>query len=198
MNSFCHLFVLLLLITTQLFAFERVPKQFSLATGGIYLHRNDIFQEKDPGITVMFDYSWQLSGLDGTRPSSYISVPLGYSHFFTTSKLSIFSYGWTVRHNLLKQKKIIPFLGYGLLLNQLHYEPEKGKRYGHQTRFDAGCELHTGKPVTLFTKLEWSMTRFPQRFVDEIDKLYTVVIKIGVRYNKPPRKRKRNRKKGEK
>lgn len=179
--------LLLLTIFTTIFAFERVPKQYSLALGSVYGHKNEVSGEKMPGATVMFDYSWQLSGLDGSRASSFITVPIGYTYFKSNPQISILSYGWTIRHNLLKKKPIIPFLGYGLLLNQLKDERDKGKRFGHQTRFDAGCEWLLDKPLHLFTKVEWSMTRFPERTSEESDWLYTVALKVGVRLCKKAR-----------
>lgn len=180
--------VLLIAMVTSTYSFERVPKQYALETGGIYAHKNEVSQVKSPGVIVMFDYSWQLSGLDGSRAASFISVPIGYTYFTEDPTVSILSYGWTIRHNLLKKRSILPFLGYGLLLNQLSFKPEKGKRFGHQTRFDVGCEWKTERPIHLFSKIEWSMTRFPDRLTDDSDWLYSLALKVGVRLFKPARK----------
>lgn len=179
--------LLLLLSSSTIYAFERVPKQYALEVGALYAHKNEYGGPKSPGTVIMFDYSWQLSGLDGSRPASFISVPIGYNYFFEKPKSAILSYGWTIRHNLLKEKKVLPFIGYGLLLNQLSFDGDKGKRFGHQTRFDFGCEWQQQKIVHLFVKTEWSMTRFPDRQTDESDWLYTLALKVGARLCKPVR-----------
>jgi len=176
-------------VTLSLYGFERVPKQYSLEFGGIYAHKNEISHESLPGATVLFDYSWQLSGLDGTRPASFITVPMGYTVFSGDSSLSILQYGWTIRHDLTKSTPVIPFLGYGLLLNQLHYEGDKGSRFGHQTRFDVGAEWFNDRPFHLFAKGEWSMTRFPER-TGGSDWFYSAGVKVGVRFCKAPREKK--------
>ena len=187
MIRFMSLLLLVLFTALPLSAFERVPKQYILEAGAIYAHSNDISGNKTPGFTVMFDYAWQLSGLDGTRKKSFISVPIGYTYFPENPTMGILSYGWTIRHNLLKDRAVIPFLGYGLLLNQLSFELDAGKRFGHQTRFDVGAEWFEAKPVSFFTKAEWSMTRFPQQTQSSSDWLYTIALKVGVRITRPPR-----------
>jgi hypothetical protein len=176
-----------LFVVIPLVAIERVPKQYGLEFGGSYIHKNAISNQAVGGAAVMFDYSWQLSGLDGTRAKSFISVPIGYTYFSQNPTMGILSYGWTIRHELLKDKLVIPYLGYGLLLNQLSYELDKGKRFGHQTRFDVGAEWLQDKPFHLFTKAEWSMTRFPDRDNEESDWVYRLAFKVGVRFCKPAR-----------
>lgn len=190
MNILSRICLLFLSVVGPLSAFERVPKQYALEVGGVYAHKNEVSGDMITGAIVMFDYSWQLSGLDGSRPASFISVPIGYTYYKADPKLSILSYGWTVRHNILKDKSVLPFVGYGLLLNQLSYEEDKGKRFGHHTRFDVGCEWLNEKPLHLFTKIEWSITRFPDRLKEESDWMYTFAIKVGARFCKPVRERK--------
>ncbi len=184
---FTRVFLFSLFLVIPLVAIERVPKQFGLEFGGAYIHHNEISDQSVAGTTVMFDYSWQLSGLDGTRAKAFISVPIGYTYFSQNPRISILSYGWTIRHEILKNKPVIPFLGYGLLLNQLSYELDKGKRFGHQTRFDVGAEWLQNKRIHLFTKAEWSMSRFPDRDASESDWIYRVEFKVGVRLCKQAR-----------
>jgi len=186
MTFFSRGILLVFVCVVSVFSLERVPKQYGLEFGGLYGHRNDVSGVESFGVTIMFDYSWQLSGLDGTRAASYISVPIGYTYFQDEPTLKILSYGWTIRHDLLKDKTVVPFLGYGLLLNQLSDQRDAGKRFGHQTRFDLGCEWFLDKPLHLFTKTEWSMTRFPDREGGS-DWMYRVALKVGVRYCKTSR-----------
>lgn len=187
--------LLVFTLTSSLFSeeiIERVPKSYSLALGWEWAHKNAISPSEPHGFIAMFDYAWQVSGIDGSRVATYITIPLGYSYFPQDSSMGILSYGWTIRHDLLKKernKPVMPFIAYGLLLNQLNYEGDEGKRFGHQTRFDAGAEFFVDKPWRLFTKLEWSMTRFPERTSSESDWVYRLGAKVGVRFCKPARKR---------
>jgi len=182
--------LVLLSLTTLIYSYERVPKQYSLEFGGVYNHKNMATNLESKGITTLFDYAWQLSGLDGSKPKSFITVPMGYTYFLNED-LRILSYGWTVRHDLFKDKKFIPFMGYGLLLNQLSSELHKGSRFGHQTRFDIGCDWVIKPKVHLFSKAEWSMTRFPD-ITGGSDWIYRVALKLGIRLYKPARKTKEN------
>lgn len=90
------------------------------------------------GETFMFDYAWRLIGFE-KKIGAYISVLLGYTILKGIGgdpKVSILSYGWTFRHNLARDRKWIPFIGYGLLLNNLREDGLDGSIYGHQTRFE--------------------------------------------------------------
>ena len=126
----------------------------------------------------------ELSGFN-KKSASYITVPLGYTMLRPDSendvKASILSYGWTVRHEIGREKKIIPFFGYSLLLNQLRQENVDGSVFGHQTKFDFGINLNNSGKVRYFTKFEYSYTRFPRWGFDSSNTMHTWELKFGIR-----------------
>ncbi len=184
-------YLLLLIVFLPLSTFSqeaqirKVPKQYSLDLGYRYLTKNTFANGANHGSSFMFDYAWQLSGLNGSR-AAFISVPLGYAMYHEEGKdaISVLSYGWTVRHELGKKKKWIPFLGYGLLLNQLRQEGIDGSVFGHQTQFDFGYNYYGSYPWVPFIRLNYSLTRLP-RFGDTAsDRFNGIELKVGVRFGK--------------
>lgn len=165
----------------------KVPKQISIETG----YRN-LFSSKrlDTDVThgygILFDYAWQLSGLDGSRAAAYISVPLGYTSMMptndTASGLSMLCYGWTVRHNLNHGKKYTPYFSYGLLLNQMRIANRIGSIMGHQTQFEFGVNYSTIKRLKYFAKVQYSYTSFPQLNQEKRIVMNFADIRIGVRF----------------
>ena len=167
---------------------NKVPKQYSLEFG----YRNAFYQagyqygqvntaykgvpimdangsapnQATHGFGFLFDYAWQLSGLNGKRPPVYLSVPMGYTVLFadnaSSKRISMLNYGWTTRHELNRNKKFTPFVGYGLLLNTLKIEGVKGGVMGHQTQFDLGVNMNTPTRLKLFAKLQLSYTSYPK------------------------------------
>ena len=164
---------------------DKVPKEYSLELGTRYVFSSTFENKAEMGYTVLFDYAWQLSGF--TRKSaSFISVPLGYTVLMPASeedaRMAILSYGWTVRHEIGRDKKWIPFLGYALLLNQLRISDTEGTVFGHQTKFDLGLNFNTGKRLSYFTKLEYSFTRYPSLGKAKSDQMHAAEFKIGLRF----------------
>ena len=121
--------------------FEKVSKQYSLQTGYSNITKSSVNNIATSGYSIEFDYSWKLSGYN-KKKSSYITVPIGLRSYSsrTFNNVNILFYGWTVRHNLRKNKKWIPYLSYSLLLNQIWYQNIKGNDMGHQTRFAFGFD----------------------------------------------------------
>lgn len=162
---------------------KKAPKYMSLEVGQRYLASTS-FDMKNMGTTVLFDYAWQLSGYSG-KPAGYISVPLGYTFFYSGSGAKsggILSYGWAVRHDLKANRKTIPFFGYGLLLNQLRLDGIEGSSFGHQTRFDFGYLFNDDKNFSPYLKVEYSYTRYPHMGVAKSDKIHAFEVKAGLRF----------------
>jgi hypothetical protein len=162
----------------------KAPKHVSLEMGYRYLP-STTFDIKNQGMTLLFDYAWQLSGFNGKKAAAYLSVPLGYTYLFGgkgTNTGRILSYGWTVKHDLKAAGKAIPFFGYGLLLNQLKITGTEGSIFGHQTRFDFGYLFKTDKRADFFTKIEYSFTRYPRFGQKKSDSIHAVELKLGLRF----------------
>lgn len=162
---------------------EKAPKYISVEGGQRYIVSSS-FDMKNMGTTLLVDYAWQLSGYTG-RPAGYISVPLGYTYFYSGSGLHsgrILSYGWAVRHDLKANCKNIPFFGYGLLLNQLKLNGVEGSSFGHQTRFDFGYLFNDDKNFSPYLKVEYSFTRYPHLGIANSDKIHAVELKAGIRF----------------
>jgi len=176
----CMLFVLIVSVKAELIS--KVPKYISVEAGYRYLP-STTFNIKDQGLTLMVDYAWQLSGFTG-KPAAYISVPLGYTYLFGgkgTDSGRILSYGWTVKHDLKATGKVIPFLGYGLLLNQLRIGTVEGSVFGHQTCLNIGCLSKTKNKANFYTKLEYSYSRFPRLGEKKSNSIQALELKVGVR-----------------
>lgn len=164
---------------------DKVPKEYSLEIGQRYISSSKFDNKASIGNTILFDYAWQLSGFN-KKSASYISVPLGYTMLRpdsdTDSKMSILSYGWTVRHEIGRDKKAIPFFGYSLLLNQLRQKGVDGSIFGHQTKFDFGYNFNSTGKVKYFTKAEYSYTRFPRWGHDNSYNMHSWELKLGLRF----------------
>jgi hypothetical protein len=179
---FCLLFFIIGIVKAQ--QFNKVPKFISVELGYRFLP-STTFDFKNQGITFLADYAWQLSGFDGKKAPAFISVPLGYTYFFRgngTQSGGILSYGWTVRHHLKATGKAIPFLGYGLLLNNLRMDSTPGSVFGHQTCLDFGYLFKTEKKASIYTKLEYSFSRYPHLGEKKSDSMQGIELKVGVRF----------------
>ncbi|MDD3320759.1 MAG: hypothetical protein PHS59_04875 [Paludibacter sp.] len=170
----------------------KVPKQYSFELG----YRN-IFSVIDNanalmgnsathGYGFLFDYAWQLSGLNKKRPAVYLSVPMGYTVVFADNNLSknisLLNYGWTVRHELAENKSSVPFLGYGLLLNTLKVNGTPGGVMGHQTQFEFGYNFNAKSKVKYIAKIQYSYASFPKLGVKERLHFQFADLRVGVRF----------------
>lgn len=164
---------------------DKVPKVYSLEAGYRYVLTNDFVNQASHGYTAIFDYAWQLSGFN-KKKASYITVPLGFSMLPADSPedkdVSILSYGWTVRHEMARNRPVIPFVGYALLLNQYSEKGIVGKIFGHQTRFAAGADFHRSGSLIPFIKLEYSLTRYPVWGDADSKSYHFAGVKLGLRY----------------
>jgi len=166
---------------------NKVPKQISFEAG----YRN-IFSEKrfdgnaKHGYGLLFDYAWQLRGFNGTKNAAFITIPLGYTAMIPDndgdSRLGILCYGWTVRHEFAHGKRMIPYLGYGLLLNQMRVGELKGSIMGHQTQFEFGLNFSTKKRLKYFTKIQYSYTSFPRLNEEKRIVLNFADLRVGFRF----------------
>ncbi|MDX9747046.1 MAG: hypothetical protein RBT57_00950 [Paludibacter sp.] len=166
---------------------RKVPKEYSLEVGYRYVfHQTRIDNKASQGYGALFDYAWQLSGFDGTKAKSFISVPMGYTIMLpddpSQKRITMLNYGWTVRHELKKQARWMPFVGYGLFLNTLRFEGIDGGVFGHQTQFDFGYNFNTSSRLQYFAKLQYSYTSYPQLNESERIKYHYADIRLGVRF----------------
>lgn len=171
---------------------SKVPKQYSFEFGYRYLFsiidksNSPFVNSAKHGYGFLFDYAWQLSGLNKKRPAVYLSVPIGYSVLLadnpTSQQISMLSYGWTIRHELSGSKLITPFLGYGLLLNTLRVEDVLGGVMGHQTQFETGVNLNTNTRLKYFVKIQYGYTSYPKMGAPERIHLQFADLRMGLRF----------------
>jgi len=180
---FLNCFLLFAILISNAQTFSHVPKFISAELGYRFLPSTS-FDVKNQGMTLLVDYAWQLSGFTG-KPAAYISVPLGYTYLFGgngANSGSILSYGWTVRHELKSNGKAIPFLGYGLLLNQLRITNTEGAVFGHQTCLNFGYRFKSEKRANYYVRLEYSYSRYPHLGAKKSDSMQALELKTGIRF----------------
>jgi len=170
----------------------KVPKQYSFEIGYRNLFsqsanfNSDFANSSTHGYGMLFDYAWKLSGLNGKKPGVYLSVPMGYTIMMPDNAASksvhMLNYGWTVRHELSVNKPITPFVGYGLLFNNMRLTGVTGSVFGHQTQFELGVNFNTHTRLKYFAKIQYSYTSYPQFNQPERYKLHYADLRVGVRF----------------
>ncbi len=190
--KFLQYFSLLLILNlislsswSQIETLNKAPKQISFSVGYLYILSNDFDSVPSNGLSGCFDYGWQLSGFHSNR-KSFISVPFVFKYLPSTSSDErnsfIYSYGWAVRHELIADKKTVPFIGYALLLNQMSEHNVKGGIIGHQTRFEIGAN-HTLKPhFILYIKGEYNYNSYRMLHVKNSLHMQIFELKVGCRF----------------
>ena len=179
--------IFLSIVSVSALGFSKVPKQYSVEFGYRNIFGQTHFDNKTThGYGGLFDVAWQLSGFDGKKAKSYISVPMGYIVLMAdnaaSNDVNMLNYGWTVRHELTRGQKIVPFVGYGLLFNNMRIDGVEGSLFGHQTQFDLGINITTKSKFSYFAKIEYSYTSYPQ-FNDPVRiRLHYADVRVGVRY----------------
>lgn len=137
------------------------------------------------GFGIMIDYGWQVSGFNGKKKRSFISVPLGYSYIIDNKNKEmgkLLNYGWAVTHELTKDTNFVPFIGYGLLLNQYTFENIKGSIFGHQSKFEFGINYFVSSKWALYGKLDYSYLRFPIYNESKSRSIHQTEVKFGMKY----------------
>ena len=183
--------IILLLASTisiSLFSqsFNVVPKvkSFELGTS---LNMHSTYNIKPVGPNAQFDMAWQVSGFGG-KAKAYISVPLGYCSYSiggpdSAGNASLLYYGWTIRHNLSRDKAWIPFLSYSLLLDQLWLSGFEGHVIGHETRFDYGYDYKPAdSKITYLFKIEYSHRTYPALGNKHSNMMDLAAFKLGIRF----------------
>jgi len=171
-----------------------VPKQYSLEIGyrnlfsTIWLgSKNTEFSNKAVnGGSITADYAWQLTGFNNIKKKAYISAVMGYSFIVANSSsnknVSILSYGLAIRHELAKDRPYVPFLGYGLMLNQFSFSGTKGEMIGHNTRLEFGYNYYRSLHFVPFVKLQYSYIRFPQLYASQSYHVQSLELDFGLRF----------------
>lgn len=165
----------------------KVPKQYSAEFGYRNLfHQTHFNIEATHGYGALFDVAWQLSGFDGKKAKSFLSVPIGYTVLMGSDvhvgNVNMLNYGWTVRHELTTTKKLVPFVGYGLLLNNMRLDNVPGSLFGHQTQFDFGVNVNTKSRFSYFAKIQYSYTSYPQLNDPLRIRLHYADLRVGLRF----------------
>jgi hypothetical protein len=165
---------------------ERVPKQKSIELGYRYVIYDNFQNTALHGVSLMFDYGWQVSGLN-KKKAVFITIPVGYAYTLAKDRMNevdvrILSYGWTIRHELAKNKNAVPFIGYGLLMNQLAFNGTDGSVMGHQTRFEFGYNFRNLKKLKYFVKAEYSFSSFAKLGDKRRNYIHSMDIKTGIRF----------------
>lgn len=171
---------------------SKVPKQYSLEMGYRYtlpvIDKSNVLAGNTTtnGFGFLFDYGWQLSGLQGDKPAVYLTVPIGYAILLpdddNSVRTSMLNYGWTVRHELGVNNKLIPFAGYGLFLNTLKLDKTEGSVMGHQTQFEFGANLNTTSRLKYFAKVQYSYTSYPKLGDSKRIHYQYIDMRAGVRF----------------
>jgi len=148
---------------------------------------NQTYNSATSGVGILADYAWQLGGLNGKKPAIYLSIPMGYTILLpdnpSSKRVSMLNYGWTIRHELAtKDKKIIPFVGYGLFLNNLSVDGVSGSVSGHQTQFESGVNFKTATKLNYFVKLQGSYSSYPRLNYGKSLHFMYADLRIGVRF----------------
>jgi hypothetical protein len=161
--------------------FDVVPKQFSAEIGYRYNFSNSFDIKPNTGYSLLLDYAWQLSGFE-SKSAAYISVPLGYTSFASKDSVySLLSYGWTVRHVLSKNKKLNPFIGYSLLLNQMRISGVEGSVMGHKTGLGFGINFGSKSRLIPYLRCEYSYSSFGTLGTKTKEKMQAFEVCAGVR-----------------
>lgn len=180
-------------ISAQVSKIIKTPKQYSIEVGyrNVFyqpdnlLNVNNEVNQATNGFGFLLDYGWQLSGWDGKKAAAFITVPIGYTVIMPdnalSKRISMLNYGWTVRHELKKDGKIVPFLGYGLLLNTLKIDGTLGSVMGHQTQFEFGANFNTNTRLKYYAKIQGSYTSYPKLGVKERIHFMFADVVVGVR-----------------
>lgn len=163
---------------------EKSPKQYSFSIGYRNTFSSNFINHSSNGYNFEAEIAWKVSGFH-KKSAVYFGVPLGYNYSLPDTENDFYSttlfYGWIVRHEIGRSKKYIPFLGYGLLLNQLRIDQTEGSVFGHQTRFELGLNRHLKNKTYLFAKIEYSYARFPALRNSVSNKAQFIAIKLGLR-----------------
>jgi hypothetical protein len=160
----------------------KAPGYLSVEAGSRILLTSDM-DISTTGTTLGLDYAWQLSGYDG-KPAGYIAIPFSYTRLFTgkgASKATMLSLGWSVRHDLKALQKNLPFLGYGMYLNQLIIDGKKGSSLGHQTQINVGYLFNDDGKFSPYIKFEYSFTRYPNLEQSPCNMVNSLELKAGIR-----------------
>lgn len=163
---------------------DRVNKYFSFEIGPKINIRTSPDSLAGNGGGIMLDYGWQVSGFNGKKCRSYLSVPLGYSIIVDNknhNRGSLLNYGWAVTHELSKDSNNVPFIGYGLLLNQYRFDEIDGSIFGHQSKFEFGINHYLSNKWVLYGKLDYSYLRFPSLYESKSRTIHQFEVKFGAK-----------------
>lgn len=188
-NILTTIFIFISIITIeaqQNTPFFRIPRIKTFEAGYKYLPENSFSKTTVHGETFWFDYAWQLRGFDSTKNAVYISIPLGLTLLQGNdidADIHILEYGWTIRHNILRNRKWIPWIGYALLLNNVQIYDRSGSLFGHQTRLEIGITHNKPKKhLNPLFKIEYGYARFPQFNETKSNVIQHITIKVGFRF----------------
>jgi len=101
----------------------------------------------------------------------------------TSKRIGMLNYGWTIRHDLAtKDKKIIPFVGYGLFLSNMSVAGVPGSVSGHHTQFEGGLNFTTTTKLIYFVKINGSYSSYPRLNYNKSLHFMYADLRVGVRF----------------
>ncbi len=189
MNQRSFFFVLFLFISVVNVeaqnGIERVSKDRTFSLSSSYIANNDFENLAQLGFGGSFEFSYKLSGYQKKSPV-YLMIPLEYNYFPGTASeasINILAYGWSLRHHFGKNKPVVPFVDYSLLLTQLREASIEGYIIGHQTRFGFGLNFgnESEKKYLSFVKLEYGYHNLPERGEKKTKHMHTINFRFGLR-----------------
>lgn len=105
--------------------------------------RADDRRVKPHGASFLFDYGWQVGGLQPGGWPTYVGFLAGLNFYPGSDErrhLLTIEYGLLVRHHLAPKLKVHPFFAYGLGAIQAFVIGVDGRGIGHLTRLSVGFE----------------------------------------------------------
>ncbi len=164
---------------------DRVTQFMSLEIGPKINIKSQPDTLSGTGFGAMIHYGWQLSGFKEKKRKTYLSIPIGFSYIVDNKNREVsrqMNYGCAITHELTKDTNYIPFIGYGLLLNQYFFDGINGSIFGHQSRFEFGIDYHVTKKLDLFGKLDYNYIFFPGFNNIKSKMLHQFEIKFGAKF----------------
>ena len=115
---------------------------------------------KPHGASLLFDYGWQVGGLQPGGWPTYVGFLAGVNYYPGADErrhLMTIEYGLLVRHHLAPRWKVHPFLAYGLGAIQAFVFGVHGRGIGHLTRLSVGLEGSVTPKVRLALELIYKL-----------------------------------------
>ncbi|MGD0838682.1 MAG: hypothetical protein ABSB49_18755 [Polyangia bacterium] len=113
-------------------------------------------------------------------------VLLKFSHFpLAANPVYNFAYGFQFKHYWNRKwadlGAVVPWISYGILLNQALVANEAGRAIGHNTRMGLGCDIVLAPSHRLVLQLGWDLVDYPSLGSSVSNSLESVSMGLGYR-----------------